>query len=150
MDIVNLIKGLSLYTIKVPEFNQLVFKFVEDHIEEFSIKQLELLLWSFSRKHMAHNPKGRVNTKVADMLPYEQQAILSLVNVIKNKSASMKPRGVAFAIEAFSNLGIQDEELFKRMERVTLAKLDDFIPHYIVKVMQAFYNMGYGSGELYD
>lgn len=36
------------------------------------------------------------------------------------------------------------------MERVTLAKLDDFIPHYAVKVLQAYYKSGYGSGELYD
>ena len=62
----------------------------------------------------------------------------------------MKPRGVAFAIESFANLGVQDPEVFSRMERVTLAKLDDFIPHYIVKVLHSFYKMGYGSGELYD
>jgi len=62
----------------------------------------------------------------------------------------MKPRGVSFSIESFANLNIKDEKLFNKMERVTLAKLDEFIPHYTVKVLYSFYKMGYGSGELYD
>lgn len=150
MNIVNLIKGLSLYTIKEEELNKLLFKFIADHVEDFSIKQLEILLWSISRKHLAHNPNGRGNSTISEMAEYEQESILKLVNVIKNKSASMKPRGVAFAIESFANLGIYDEDLFKRMERVVLAKIDDFIPHYTIKVMQSFFKQGFGSGELYD
>jgi hypothetical protein len=47
----------------------------------------------------------------------------------------MKPRGIAFAVESFCNLKCKDEELFKRMERVILAKLDDFNIHYSVKVL---------------
>ena len=31
-----------------------------------------------------------------------------------------------------------------------ISKLDDFIPHYLVKVLNSYYKMGYGSGELYD
>ena len=45
---------------------------------------------------------------------------------------------------------MKDSNLYKRMERVTLAKLDDFNPHYTVKVLQAFYKMGEGSNEFYD
>jgi hypothetical protein len=62
----------------------------------------------------------------------------------------MKPRGVAFAIESISSLGYKNEEIFKRLERVVISKIDEFIPHYMVKVLSSYYKMGYGSGELYD
>lgn len=99
---------------------------------------------------MAHHPESRLNTKIDEMEGYKKEVLDALVDRIKTKSPSMRARGVAFAIEAFANLGYQDEELFKRMERVTLAKLDEFIPHYVVKVLQAYYSTGFGSGELYD
>jgi hypothetical protein len=66
------------------------------------------------------------------------------------KTASMKPRGVAFAIESIANLDYKNEETFKKMEKVVISKLEDFIPHYLVKVLHAYYRIGYGSGELYD
>jgi hypothetical protein len=66
------------------------------------------------------------------------------------KTASMKPRGVAFAIESIANLEYKNEDTFKKMEKVVISKLDDFIPHYMVKVLNSYYKMGYGSGELYD
>lgn len=62
----------------------------------------------------------------------------------------MKARGVAFAIESIQNLDYKNEEVFKKLERVVLSKIDEFIPHYHVKVLSSFYKMGYGSGELYD
>lgn len=33
---------------------------------------------------------------------------------------------------------------------MVISKLDDFIPHYLVKVLSAYYRAGFGSGELYD
>ena len=36
------------------------------------------------------------------------------------------------------------------MERVVLSRIDEFIPHYLVKVLCSFAQAGYGSGELYD
>ena len=36
------------------------------------------------------------------------------------------------------------------MERVVLSKIDEFIPHYLVKVLCAFAKAGQGSGELFD
>lgn len=62
----------------------------------------------------------------------------------------MKPRGVAFAIESIANLEYKNEEVFQRLERVVISKLDDFIPHYMVKVLAAYYKANYGSGDLYD
>lgn len=62
----------------------------------------------------------------------------------------MKPRGVAFAIESISAMNYKNEEVFKRLEKVVVSKIDEFIPHYFVKVLTSYYKMGYGSGELYD
>ena len=36
------------------------------------------------------------------------------------------------------------------MERVVLSRIDEFIPHYLVKILCSFTKAGYGSGELYD
>ena len=36
------------------------------------------------------------------------------------------------------------------MERVVLSRLDEFIPHYLVKVICSFAEAGQGSGELFD
>lgn len=62
----------------------------------------------------------------------------------------MKGRGVAFAAESIANLGYKDEKAFRKLEKVVISKLDDFIPHYIVKVLASYYKIGYGSGDLYD
>lgn len=81
--------------------------------------------------------------------PY-QLVINEIIDRVKTKAPSMKPRGVAFAIESIANLDYRHEETFKRLEKVVISKIDDFIPHYYVKVLHAYYKMGYGSGELYD
>ena len=75
----------------------------------------------------------------------------------------MKARGVSFAIEAitnfsrYSNQGEEEfisqeqaDQLYSRMERVVLSRLDEFIPHYLVKVICSFAEAGQGSGELFD
>ena len=65
----------------------------------------------------------------------------------------MRARGVAFAAESIASLDI-DEELaektFTKLERVVLSKFDDFIIHYLVKILVAFSKAGQGSGELYS
>lgn len=58
-DFTNLVKGLSLYQIKNEELNLLLFKTISDKIDEFGIKQLEILLWSLSRKHLSHHIDNR-------------------------------------------------------------------------------------------
>jgi len=54
----------------------------------------------------------------------------------------MKPRGVAFAVEAISSVPDVNSEVFTRLERVVLGKIKEFIPHYYVKIMQSFTNAG--------
>ena len=80
---------------------------------------------------------------------------MRLVERVKTKSPSMKARGVAFAIEALANISIPNTEeqigqVFARLESVVLTKLDEFIPHYLVKTLVAYSKVGHGSGELYD
>ena len=86
----------------------------------------------------------------ADVEKMRAQYLELLVNQVRIKSASMRPRGVAFAIESLANLELEDKTIFDRMERVVLAKLDEFIPHYVVKVLQSYYRVESGSPELYD
>ena len=75
--------------------------------------------------------------------------ISRLCEVLKLRSASMKARGVSFAIEAITHFNSEEfisqehaEELFQRMERVVLSRLDEFIPHYLVKVICSFAKAG--------
>ena len=53
-------------------------------------------------------------------------------------------------IVIFTSSHIMKKETFKKLEKVVISKFDDFIPHYMVKVLASYYKMGYGSGELYD
>ena len=139
-------KGLSLHKIHNEELNVLLFNTIGRNIDNFSIRQLELLLWSVSRKHLAHHPEARLK----DWDVYQRETLTLLADKVKDKAASMRPRGVAFAIESLANLGMDDQTLFNRLERVTLAKIDEFIPHYLVKILTAFTKAGHGSSELYD
>jgi hypothetical protein len=88
--------------------------------------------------------------KPSDLSQPYQIVLNQLVEKVRLKTASMKPRGVAFAIESIANLDYRSEDTFKKLERVVISKFDDFIPHYMVKVLASYYKMGYGSGELYD
>ncbi|MFN9908386.1 MAG: hypothetical protein ACK56F_20040, partial [bacterium] len=40
--------------------------------------------------------------------------------------------------------------MFARLEKVVLTKMDEFIPHYLVKILVAYTHAGHGSGELFD
>ena len=72
---------------------------------DFSIKQMEILLWSVSRKHMAHHPDCGIS-ELSDFEPYQQEVILGLIHKIKTKSPSMRARGIAFAIDSIANLNV--------------------------------------------
>ena len=111
-----------------------------EQADNFTVSQLEMLMWSLSKRinSKCHYPEKMA--KAAD-------AIMQRVLV---KSASMKPRGVAFAAEAICQLPQVNDEAFVRLERVILSKIRDFIPHYYVKILAAFSKAGQGSGELYS
>ena len=113
-------------------------------MEDFTLKQYETLIWSISRYLKT------LNKSIQEIPETYQQVIYRLVDKVKMKTASMKPRGVAFAIESIANLEYKNEDTFKKLERVVISKLDEFIPHYLVKVLNSYYKVGYGSGELYD
>ena len=68
----------------------------------------------------------------------------------------MKPRGISFAVESITNfnkvftentrgqLGYElfsqekKDEMYDRLERVVLSKIDDFIPHYLIKILTSY------------
>ena len=76
--------------------------------------------------------------------------LTALIEKVRIKAPSMKARGVAFAIESIANLKYKNEDTFKKLEKVVLAKIDEFIPHYLVKILHSYYKIGFGSGEIYD
>lgn len=88
--------------------------------------------------------------KFDDLKPQLKSSLTALIQKVKTKAPSMKPRGVAFVIESIANVDYQSEETFRTLEKVVFSKLDDFIPHYLVKILDSYYQVGYGSGELYD
>lgn len=142
--ITDLWKGLSTYKIRTPELEQKLFQTLHLHREDFTIKQLETLVWALSKY-------VKTQDKPTKDLPQPYQIVIAeIIDKASTKAPSMKPRGVAFAIESIANLEYKQEETFKRLEKVVISKLDDFIPHYLVKVLAAYYKVGFGSGELYD
>lgn len=54
------------------------------------------------------------------------------------KSASMKPRGVAFAVESISQVPGASLADFNRLENVVLSKVKEFVPHFLVKILTGF------------
>eukprot|EP00347_Sterkiella_histriomuscorum_P005947 403354650 len=145
----DLVKGLSLYQLKNKELEVLIYKTLAINMNELTIKQLETLIWSFSRnqKSLYENKK---NLKLQDLPEYQRLTIEKLIDRVRQKAPSMKPRGVAFAIESMQNLDYRNDEAYAKLDRVVLSKLDEFIPHYLVKIMQSYYKLGYGSGDFYD
>ncbi|CDW77722.1 UNKNOWN [Stylonychia lemnae] len=145
----DLIKGISLYKIKNPDLENLIYKTVAININEFTLKQLETLIWAFSRNHKSIYEEKKY-LKFIDLPDYQKFTLEKLIDRVRTKAPTMKARGVAFAIESIQNLDYRNEDTFKKLERVVLSKLEELIPHYLVKVLSSYFKMGYGSGELYD
>lgn len=57
----------------------------------------------------------------------------------------MKPRGIAFALESIVNVQYKNEEVFNWFEKVIFAKINGFIPHYLIKILNSYYTIGMGS-----
>ena len=62
----------------------------------------------------------------------------------------MRVRNIAFALESLTNLNYADKDTFERLENVVLAKKDDLIPYYTIKILQSYLKIGMGSPNLYD
>jgi len=46
----SLMKGLQGYYLKEPELEQVLCKIIQANHEEFTLKQLEILIWSLSKR----------------------------------------------------------------------------------------------------
>jgi hypothetical protein len=95
-------KGLSGYYLKLPYFEDLLCQLITEQQNNFSVAQLEMLLWALSRRQSSecHYPERVLEAATAIM-----------TQTIAN-AYQLKPRGVAFAVEAISSLPSATEEHF--------------------------------------
>lgn len=122
-------------------------RFILEKADQLTIRQLETVMWSLSRE--------LTDKRVTDVrqLGDDMNVLQAVIDRVRVKSPSMRARGLAFTAEAlaeFHERGADTKAAFERLEISILAKLDDFIPHYLVKCLQSFTRAGYGSQELYD
>ena len=94
-----LLKSFVYYKIKSEAFEKLLYQTTLDKAGEFTISQLEIVVWAISK---------RMKSEFAEPLSEETrqiraECIRKLCEVLKLRSASMKARGVSFAIEAITN-----------------------------------------------
>lgn len=94
-----LLKSFVDYKIKSEEFEKLLYQTTLDKAGEFTISQLELVVWAISK---------RMKSEFAEPLNEENrliraECIIKLCEVLKLRSASMKARGVSFAVEAITS-----------------------------------------------
>lgn len=77
-------------------------------IDQFTIAQLETLIWAVSKRNQA---------QFAENIDLVKKASLAVIDRVRIKAPSMKARGVAFAIEAIANINVEEnsesEELLK-------------------------------------
>lgn len=75
-----------------------------------------------------------------------------MVSKLRQKAPSFRPRGTAFVAEALAvfKKHVDVSQAFERLELSTLSKLDEFIPHYLVKSLVSFVDAGAGSTDFYD
>ena len=62
----------------------------------------------------------------------------------------MKPRDLAFTMEAVSRLPGISDDLFTKFEKAALFRMQEFLPHYLIKIMVSFNRAQQGSGELFS
>ena len=84
-----------------------------------------------------------------DSTEVRAECITRLCEVLKHRSTKMKARDVSFAIRAITHFNKEGfltqehaDELYKGLEKVVLAKLEDFIPHLLVDVFCSFSQAG--------
>ena len=93
-----LLKSTTDYKIKSEEFEKLLYSRTLESAQEFTVKQLELVVWAFAKRLKSdYAPLSRENEELRN------DAIRRLCEVLKLRSASMKARGVSFAVEAITD-----------------------------------------------
>ena len=71
-----------------------------DNVEKLTVKQLEVVIWAYA-KRLESEWRSTLSMENEVFL---RQAFEKLLDVLKARSASMKPRGVAFATQAVSKI----------------------------------------------
>lgn len=93
-----MLKSIVDYKIKNPAFEQLLYGSTLEKAGEFTVKQLEIVVWAISKRMQSEFDEPM--TQEARQLRTE--CIQRLCEVLKLRSASMKARGVSFAVEAIT------------------------------------------------
>ena len=119
-----LLKSIVDYRIKTAEFEEMLYKVTLENVDKLTVKQLEIVIWALAKRltSQEHKPLTEENSEL------ERECLIQLCDVLKMRSASMKPRGVAFAVEAITSVTLSSEvlsqekadEIFTRLERVVL------------------------------
>ena len=96
----SLLKAVVDYKVKTEEFERMLLQTTIDNVSKLTVKQLEVVIWAVAK---------RLRSEWTEPLSEGNHALLKecqvqLIDVLKSRSASMKPRGVAFAIEAVSSI----------------------------------------------
>lgn len=106
-------------------------------VDQFTIAQLEILIWAVSKRSQAQFAQN------SDLV---KKATLVLIDRVRIKAPSMKARGIAFAIEAIANIKVEEnseseemlKQVFSRLEKVVITKIDEFIPHHLIKILVSY------------
>ena len=107
-----LLKSVVDYKVKNEAFEQQLIQTTLDKAGEFTVKQLEIIVWAISKR--MGSEFGAPMTEEA--LQLRTDCIRRLCEVLKLRSASMKARGVSFAVEAITNFidSAGDQELISQ------------------------------------
>ena len=131
-------KGLSGYHMKEAYLEDLICQIVLER--EFSLSHLEQLTWSLSKRLTCecHYPDKIL------------AAAKSCVNQMSDRFMQLKPRDLAFTIEAVSHLPDVSDHLYTKFEKAALLRMQEFLPHYMIKIMVSLNRAQQGSGELFS
>lgn len=86
------------YKIKDVNFEKKLYQTTFDKAGELTVKQIEIIVWALS-KRMKSEYGEPMSDEVKEI---RNETVRRLCEVLKLRSASMKARGVSFAVEAIT------------------------------------------------
>jgi hypothetical protein len=124
-------------------------------MDELSIRQFETLFWAVTRDRKLYNGIIAGNN-------YSKMLTKSLLSTAFKKCVSMKSRGIKYVVTGLNNafpdgkipedlnLEFNNNQLYDRLEKVILTKLDDFTNHDLIYALESFFNTKVGSDKFYE
>jgi hypothetical protein len=122
--VTQLYKALTKHTYQNPGLESAICAVLEQNTQSLSLQQLETTLWALKERMMFTQESPSLSSVI---IPQAVQ-----------KSASMKPRGIAYTIESIALLNPSCQLSFSRLENVVLARIDEFNPFLLTKLLSSF------------